>query len=56
MERGIEKYILPINYQGIESKDVISEKIRIGLDLVKDMVSVFKATQQIDVNRLKNPQ
>lgn len=55
MERGIEKiYIADKLSEGIESKDVISEKIRIeAVDLVKDMVSVFKATQQIDVNRLE---
>lgn len=56
VERGIEKiYIADELSEGIESKDVISEKVRVEtIDLVKDMVSLFKATQQIDVNRLED--
>ncbi|MDK2786793.1 MAG: hypothetical protein PWP07_18 [Epulopiscium sp.] len=56
LERGIDKiYIVDDLSEGIENKDVISEQVRLEtIDLVKDMVSLFKATQQIDVHRLED--
>lgn len=54
-DRGIDKiYIADKLSEGIEIKDVISEKIRLKtVNLVRDTLSLFKATQQIDINRLE---
>lgn len=53
--RGIDRiYIADKLSEGIEIKDVISEKTRLRtINLVKDTLSIFKATQQIDVTQLE---
>lgn len=53
--RGIDRiYIADKLSEGIEIKDVISEKTRIKtINIVKDTLAIFKATQQIDVSQLE---
>ncbi|NLK22116.1 MAG: HD-GYP domain-containing protein [Epulopiscium sp.] len=53
--RGIDQIYIADNLsEGIQVKDVISEKVRLEtIDLVKDTLSRFKTTQQIDVDRLE---
>ncbi|WP_058485578.1 HD-GYP domain-containing protein [Defluviitalea phaphyphila] len=55
-ERGISRvYITDYFSEGIEVKDVIPDKIRVqSLKSIKDMVSLFKSTQKIKIEKIQN--